>query len=161
MDDPDFVAGLRPIPSGSPSPPASDLAGVSPAGDRVEVVLGPLERPVLLCFLHVRCDGCEQFWLGLADGVPAETPVSSELPDTVTPVVVTKGPGSVDPVEVARAASGVTRVPVVMSDQAWADYRVSSYPFFVLVDPGSMSVVGETVGFGWSDVRSMIYAAGR
>ena len=79
----------------------------------------------------------------------------------MTAVVVTKGPGSVDPVEVARAASGVTRAAVVMSDEAWADYRVSAYPFFVLVDPGSRSVVGETVGFGWSDVRSMIRAAGR
>ncbi len=164
LDDPVFVAGLRPIPSGSPSGsvsrPASDLAGVSPGGDRVEVVLAHLEGPVLLCFLHIRCDGCDQFWRGLADDVSAQPPGSSELPDTVTAVVVTKGPGSVDRVEVARVASGVTRT-VVMSDQAWADYRVSAYPFFVLVDPGSMSVVGETVGFGWSDVRSMIRAGGR
>jgi hypothetical protein len=159
MDDPAFRAGLRPIPSGPLSPserrPASDLVGVSPTGDRVDVLIGDLDRPVLLCFLHVRCDGCEQFWQGLADVAPSE----SELPDTVSAVVVTKGPDSVESVAVARAAAGVTRVPVVMSDEAWADYRVSAYPFFVLVDPGSASVVGETVGFGWSDVRSMIGAS--
>jgi hypothetical protein len=158
MDDPAFVVGLRPIPSGSSSVsesrPASDLVGVSPAGDRVEVVIGELDRLVLLCFLHIRCDGCEQFWQGLRhDGSPVE------LPDTVTAVVVTKGPGSVEPVEVARLAAGLNHVPVVMSDDAWTDYLVSAYPFFVLVEPGSRSVLGESVGFGWSDVRSMISAA--
>jgi hypothetical protein len=161
MEDPTFVAGLRPIPSGPVSPlerrPASDLVGFTPAGDRVELPLRDLGRPVLLCFLHVRCDGCEQFWQGLADGALSG---SSELPDTVSAVVVTKGPESVEAAAVARAAAGVTRVPVVMSDEAWADYRVSAYPFFVLVDPDTVSVVGETVGFGWSDVRSMIGATG-
>jgi hypothetical protein len=51
-------------------------------------------------------------------------------------------------------------VPLVMSDAAWADYRVTGYPFFVLVDAAHGTVVGETVGFGWSDVRSMIDASG-
>ncbi|HEX3981484.1 MAG TPA: hypothetical protein VHW93_09670 [Acidimicrobiales bacterium] len=157
MEDPTFVAGLRSIPSGPVSPserrPASDLVGFTPAGDRVELPLRGLHRPLLLCFLHIRCEGCDQFWQGLADGALSGP---AELPDTVSAVVVTKGPDSVESAAVARAAAGVTRVPVVMSDKAWADYRVSAYPFFVLVDPDTVSVVGETVGFGWSDVRSMI-----
>ncbi len=74
-------------------------------------------------------------------------------------VAVTKGPGSVDRAEVVRAARGVSRVPVVMSDRAWRDYRVSGYPFFVLVDATAGTVIGETVGFGWSDVQSMVRAA--
>jgi hypothetical protein len=73
-------------------------------------------------------------------------------------VAVTKGSGSVEPAEVEWAARGITRVPVVMSDQAWVDYRVTGYPFFVLVDSVG-SVIGETVGFGWDDVRSMIAAS--
>ena len=48
-----------------------------------------------------------------------------------------------------------------MGDETWADYRVTSYPFFVLVDPVTATVVGETVGFGWSDVISMISSSGR
>jgi hypothetical protein len=36
---------------------------------------------------------------------------------------------------------------------------VTGYPFFVLVDAPNRTVVGETVGFGWSDVISMIGAA--
>ena len=84
--------------------------------------------PTLLCFLHVRCDGCDEFWRGLRDdespGLPARGGGGGG----------DQGTRSVEPAEVERAARGVTRVPVVMSDQAWEDYRVTGYPFFVLVD---------------------------
>jgi len=50
---------------------------------------------------------------------------------------------------------------VIMSEEAWTEYRVLGYPFFVLVDPSTRTVLGETVGFGWSDVVSMIRAARR
>jgi hypothetical protein len=59
-----------------------------------------------------------------------------------------------------EAASGrLGSVPVVMTDAAWSDYRVTGYPFLVLVDPETRTVIGETVGFGWSDVHAMIRAA--
>ncbi len=157
LSDPAFRAGLRPIPSGPVAGdrpvPALDIVGVGPKGSRVEIPVGSLGTLTLLCFLHVRCDGCEEFWRGLRDDTP------SELPPGVSAVVITKGPGSVDPDEVAGAAAGVTLVPVVMSDDAWADYRVTGYPFFVLVDPAGGTVIGETVGFGWSDVVSMLEAS--
>jgi hypothetical protein len=176
LSDPGFRAGLRPIPSGPVErperAPAADIVGRRPSGERIELAISRSAAPVLLCFLHVRCDGCEEFWRGLRDagtgGVhPDGVHRGAVDPDGVDPgsvpvgvsvVAVTKGVGSVDPAEVDRAASGVTRVPVVMSDPAWADYRVSGYPFFVLVDP-SAGVVGETVGFGWADVRSMVEAS--
>jgi hypothetical protein len=151
------VAGLRPIPSGPPAAgdesPAEDLVGEDPTGRPIEVRLGALDGPVLLCFLHVRCDGCQEFWSGLGGGQ------GSEL-GSISVVAVTKGADSVDRDEVAAAAAGATGVPVVMSEEAWADYRVTGYPFFVLVDPLARTVVAETVGFGWPDVRSMIRAAG-
>ena len=75
--------------------------------------------------------------------------------------IVTKGPASVTPHEIRRAAAGIGRIPVIMSEEAWTDYRVLGYPFFVLVDPATRTVIGETVGFGWDDVVSMIRAAGR
>jgi hypothetical protein len=156
FDDPDFVAGLRPIPSGlaeGAPRPAADIVGEDLDARPVEVRIGAFDGPVLLCFLHVHCDGCDGFWRGLAGGDP------SDCPETVSAVAVTKGPGSVDRTEVARAAGGLGVIPVVMSDAAWADYRVTGYPFFVLVDAGRGTVVGETVGFGWADVRAMIEAA--
>ncbi len=156
LADPAFVAGLRPIPSGpverSEQWPAADIVGVDLDGRRVEVRIGSYRGPLLLCFLQVRCDGCEEFWRGLAAGT------EPGWPDALSAVAVTKGPESVDRTEVARAATGVTAVPVVMSDRAWTDYRVTSYPFFALVDPVLGSVVGETVGFGWPEVLSMVRA---
>jgi hypothetical protein len=66
----------------------------------------------------------------------------------------------VAPNDVGLVAASVIGVPVVMSDRAWVDYQVMGYPFFVLVDPDSRSVIGETVGFGWADVVSMIRTSG-
>jgi hypothetical protein len=178
------VSGLRPIPSGPVAAGdrsrAPDLVGVDPHGAAVEVTMAGRARPVLVAFLHTRCDGCHQFWTGLRDTAPTGLGSTGAAPGdhgsggegdppgagsgggvellggAVDPVIVTKGPGAVDAGEVADLAGGVTRAPVVMSDQAWADYRVTSYPFFVLVDPAEATVIGETVGFGWSDVASMV-----
>ena len=73
---------------------------------------------------------------------------------------MTKGPASVDPAEVRRLAASLGPVPVVMSDTAWVDYRVSGYPFLVLVDPAARRVVGETVAFGMDDVLALLGAGG-
>jgi hypothetical protein len=157
MADPHFLAGLRPIPSGSPAGadrwPAADLAGEDPGGRPVALRIGEQRGPLLLCFLTTRCDGCHEFWSGLAD------PPGGGWPDGLSLVAVTRGAQTVDRVEVAGMAAGAGRVPVVMSDRAWADYRVTGYPFFILVDPAAATVVGETVGFGWADVRAMVRAA--
>jgi len=155
LSDPDFVAGLRPVPSGTaadaPTWEASDLIGVRPDGSPVAVRLADGERPLLLVFLTLRCDGCDTFWAGLAD---AADPVLAG----VTPVVVTKGPGLVDGAEAGVLAGRLGGTPVVMSDDAWIDYRVTGYPFLVLVDPGSRRILSEVVGFGWADVASMVRA---
>lgn len=173
--DPSFVAGLRPIPSrpaGGNAPwPATDIIGKGPDGTDVEIRLAAADRPILLVFLATRCDGCADYWSGLADehsGAMADTPGPDPPPGLdvagilggVTPVIVTRGPRFQDAAEVAAVSAGVRRIPVVMSDQVWRDYRVTAYPFFVLVDPGSRRIIGETVGFGWADVLAMIVARG-
>jgi len=147
LSDPEFVAGLRPIPSGignpAPSWPAVDVAGVLPDGSPVVIELAVRNRPVLFVFLTVDCTGCELFWKGLVDA-PAEVDV----------VAVTKSASEVSPLEVAARATG----PVVMSEAAWIDYRVTGYPFLVLVDPAARRIVAESVGFAWSDVDAMLTA---
>lgn len=163
LTDPSFAAGIRPIPVGQAERhPAANVCGVAPDGAPVSVTLargghvpsgGPSDR-LLLAFLHVHCDGCEEYWRGFAD------PGRIGVPDGVSLAVVTKGPGSVAPDAVAHAAAGIDAVPVVMSDQAWSDYRVLGYPFFVLVELAGGTVVGETVGFGWADVLGMVASAG-
>jgi hypothetical protein len=148
LSDPVFVAGLRPIPSGAdgspPSWPAVDLVGTRPDGTPVSFDIGAAVAPVLLVFLSTNCDGCDVFWKGLA-----EPPAGLEV------VVVTKGPDPATAAEVAALSSGLSGVPVVMSDAAWTDYRVTGYPFLVLVEPGTRTVLGESVGFRWSDLEAL------
>jgi hypothetical protein len=152
LSDPAFVAGLRTVPTGLPGEApgwsAADLHGVRPDGSPVSVALAELDRPLVLVFLSVNCDGCGPVWQGLADG-------TDPVLDGVVAVVVTKGPDTVDPTAVAGLAAGFTG-DVVMGDRAWVDYRVTGYPFLVLVDPGSTRILAETVGFGWSDLVSTV-----
>lgn len=155
LSDPAFVSGLRPIPSGVADEVATwiaaDVEGTDPGGLPVAVHLPDVDRPVLLLFLATRCDGCDEFWRGLAAGTD---PALSG----VLPVVVTRGAGAASATEVGELAAGLRELPVVMSDRAWIDYRVTGYPFLVLVEPSSRRVLAETVGFGWSDVASTIEA---
>jgi hypothetical protein len=149
LSDPEFLAGLRPVPSGldgsAPSWPAADLVGVCPDGTPLSVDLSSASRPVLLVFLTTDCDGCNHFWKGLADPPP-----------DIDIVVVTKGPDVVASTDVAGLAVGLAQLPVLMSDAAWSDYRVTGYPFLVLVEPGTRRILGESVGFGWSDVDALL-----
>jgi len=148
LSDPEFVAGLRPVPSGlddeAPTWPAVDLVGIRPDGSPAEIELGSAGRPVLLVFLATNCDGCDTFWTGLV-----------EPPADLDTVVVTRGPGGTDMGGVAALAHGLSAVEVVMSDAAWTDYRVTGYPFLVLVDPTTRTIIGESVGFGWSDIEAL------
>jgi len=147
------VAGLRPVPSAIGDAPvawsAADLSGVDPDGMPIRVDLASSLRPGLLVFLSTNCDGCDLFWTGLR----------RDLPPGVDVVVVTKGPANVRADEVAVTAADVP-VSVVMSDAAWADFRVTSYPFLVLVEPHTRRILGESVGFGWSDVAALLDSGG-
>ncbi len=156
--DETFVSGLRPIPMVKPGVQREarvgvDIVGVSPSGSPVTIQISQFDRPVLLAFLHIRCDGCQEYWQGLRGTERA-------WPGSVSPVVVTHGPETIDPDEVGREAAGLGELPVVMGDQAWTDYRVPTYPFFVAVDASSRRIIGETVGLGWDDVFSMVRSAG-
>lgn len=165
------VSGGRPITDEPGTPPtapaglrralvAPDVSGTTPDGTPATLRLTDVGGPVLLAFLATRCDGCAEFWRGLAGA--GEVTVDGR---PVPVVIVTKGPQAADPGEVRDLGGGaVTRpsseVPLlVMSDSAWADYGVLGYPFFVLVDADGRKVLGETVGFGWDDVVDMISTA--
>ena len=154
LDDPDFASGLRPIPSGTADAPAAwpaaDVEGVSPAGEPIEVRLDEVGGRLLLAFLTTDCIGCRAFWDVL------RRVEDSHLPDDVSSVVVTRGPSVVASEEVAASAAGFGQVPVIMSERAWTDYRVTSYPFFVVAEARSRTVIAETVGLGWDDVLSLL-----
>ena len=81
---------------------------------------------------------------------------SEQLPADVSCVIITKSASETDVAEVQRLSEGIRRWPVVMTSEAWHQFQVLSYPFFVLVEGTSCDIVGETVGFGWADVRTMV-----
>jgi len=153
LDDPEFVAGLRTVPSTASGEhvtwSASDLSGTRPDGSTVEIGLDSLDRATLLVFLTTRCDGCETFWRGLADR-------SDPLLETLVTIVAVKASDAADIDEVRALAEPLTATEVVLGDRAWSDYRVTGYPFLVLVDPSTRTVLAETVGFGWSDVAATV-----
>jgi hypothetical protein len=157
LADPAFTAGLRPIPSGTAEAPAAwpavDVEGVSPDGEPIEVRLDEVGGRLLLAFLTTDCLGCRAFWDVL------RRVEDSHLPTDVSAVVVTRGPSAVASEDVAASAAGFGQVPVIMSDRAWTDYRVTSYPFFVVAEARSRTVIGETVGLGWDDVLLLLEPA--
>jgi hypothetical protein len=160
LDDPAFRAGLRPTDTHPTSVrPASDLAGVAPDGRSVGVVLGDARtRWWLLAFVGPGCYGCRAFFAGVA------APGRGGLPVGVGVVAVTRLPLPVsEQVSLAQAEPGPGPLLAVASEQAWADYRVGGYPFYVVVDAARRVVAAETVGLGWEDVvgavRSAIAAA--
>jgi hypothetical protein len=113
--------------------PAEEVTGVDPSGSVISVSLTHGRGETLLSFLSTGCASCRVFWEELAGGVDLPTP-------RTRPVIVTKGPGAESPGKVAELAP--SRVKVVMSDEAWADFKVPLTPYFMLVD-GEGGVIGE------------------
>jgi len=98
----------------------------------------------LLLFVSTTCDGCADVWAaaGRADGG-----IGVEV-DSV--VVVTAGVTREDADQVRwRSPEGVL---TIMSDEAWATYRVAGPPFFVLIDGVGAEVATEGVVVSPSDV---------
>ncbi len=139
--------------AGVPGPPgarrgpravrAAPIAGATPRGDAVSLDFrGGAAAPTLLAFLTSGCGSCEGFW---------ETLGERRLPPEVQTVIVTR---SQDRESRARLrALSPAEVPVVMSSQAWEDYRVPGSPYFVLVDRG---IRGEGAAANWQALASLV-----
>lgn len=163
LTDPQFISGLRPVPTGGVGGaigwPAAPIVGQDPNGNPLTIAVDETDDcPLLLAFLSVDCLGCQEFWSGLADH-PDDSGLCEPGLSSVRTVAVTKGPGHVAPGDVAAVSTEMNSVPVVMSDGAWSDYRVTGYPFFVVVDPTARTVLAETVGMSWSDVHAILPTA--
>jgi hypothetical protein len=123
----------------SPAP----LTGVTPAGDAVALALqAPASRPTLLAFLTSGCASCAGFW---------ETLGEPRLPPGIEVLIVTHGSDRESPGRLRKLAP--EHVPVLMSSQAWADYRVPGSPYFVLVDG---LIRGEGVATTWPALASLV-----
>ncbi len=151
----DILSRLRPVPTyhGRPTTRPHDVVGVDPAAApcRIEVV-GAAE-PVLLLFLSAGCLGCRDLWEGLAD-------LQAGLDGSARLAVVTRSPGDEDPAAIAALAgpgADGLGVAVVMSTQAYRDYRVAGPPFLAVA--AADAVLTESVAWGLHQTLEISLAA--
>jgi hypothetical protein len=122
---------------------AAPLVGTTPDGDPVTLSFdGAASAPTLLAFLTSGCSTCAGFWDTLGE---------PRLPEGVQKVIVAHGADRERPGKLRSLAPA--GVPVVMSSEAWAEYRVPGSPYFVLVDGG---IRGEGVATTWQAVSSLV-----
>jgi hypothetical protein len=141
-----------PTPSSAPGlGPAPTVAGVTPTGDARAIAVDHNDGLTLLGFLSSGCATCAGFWQAL------QAPETLDLPDGTRVAIVTKGPDREVPSEVRALTNG--RVPVVMSTEAWLDYKVPGSPFFVLVDGSNGQMVGQGVASQVGQLAELIRRA--
>ncbi len=155
MNDPspaEILRRVRPIPTYRDHPATSpvDIGGVTPGGDHLTVTIVESADPVLLVFVSSSCLGCRDLWEGTAA-------LRTSLPEAVHIFLVTKGPELEDATAIAALDPGDT--PIVMSSQAYADYRVGGPPFFSVVVGGEVRTEGVAWGIG-ETVRATRQALG-
>lgn len=130
--------------------PAADLVGRRLGGGTVQMALREGSHRTLLAFLSTGCASCAAFWEAFAR--------APELPGEDTRlVIVAKDLDQESPSRLEELAP--EEVPVVLSTQAWEDYRVPVTPYFVLVDASQGRVLGEGSAATWPQVRSLIEEA--
>jgi hypothetical protein len=129
--------------SGARGEPAPALQGSTPHGDPLQLSFtGATGTPTLLAFLTSGCSTCAGFWESLAE---------RRLATGVQTVIVTRGSDRERPARLRSLAP--PGVPVVMSSEAWDQYRVPGAPYFVLVDG---EVRGEGVATSWEGLASLV-----
>jgi hypothetical protein len=128
--------------------PVFDVAGVTPFDEAISIAVASPRVDTLLAFLSAGCATCAQLWATLPDLD------GFGLPDRTRVVVVTLGPGAESPSRVRGLAP--RGVPVVMSSEAWQDYRVPGAPYFIFVDGPGGAVRGEGSASSWAEVASLL-----
>ncbi len=142
--------GPAPLPDPVPGAPAADLSGVTPTGESVLVRTTGMATDTVVVFLSSGCSTCQRFFRDLADR-------RLSLPPRTRVVIVTKGPEEESPSAILEVAP--PGLDLVMSSQAWADFRVPGSPYVVAVDGRSGRVKGEGTGPSWEQVARLLAQA--
>ncbi len=157
MNEPpaEILSRLRPIPTYTDHPTTRprDVVGVGTDGAARRVEVEVAAAPVLLLFLSAGCLGCRDLW----EGLPA---LQAGLGDAARLAVVTRNPAEEDPAAIAALAADCaaeTGTDVVMSSQAFADYRVAGPPFLVVA--AADAVRTESVAWGLDQTLQIALAA--
>ena len=133
--------------SAAASSRAVDVVGTSLDGAARTVPLADGGSRTLLAFLTTSCSVCATFWDAFAAPV--------RVPGDATLVAVVKGSSQESAAALRRVAPPA--LPLVRSDEAWADYDIPGSPYFVLVDGGT--IVGEGSATTWPQVHDLLQQA--
>jgi hypothetical protein len=144
------AGGARPTPARPDSADLIDLAGSTPAGEVISVAVTGVRHDTLLAFLTSGCSTCKVIWEAFRGGV-------DDVPGGARLVVVTRGPEGESPAAIAGLAG--TRVPVVMSTEAWQHYDAPYAPYFIYVSGPEGRVTGEGVASSWAQVQGLLATA--
>jgi hypothetical protein len=140
----EILRRLRPIPTYTDHPTTTphDIVGCAPDGTPCRIDVVEAAAPVLLLFLSAACLGCRDLWEGLTD-------LHAGLAGAGRLVVVTRSPGEESPEAItalAGDAPGSPGLDLVMSSEAYRDYRVGGPPFLAVA--AADGVRTESVAWG-------------
>jgi hypothetical protein len=133
--------------------PAADVSGITLADEVVGLRVAGTGTDTLLAFLSSSCTTCERFWDAFArrDDTEVLLPAGTRL------VVVAKSPAEESPARLAELAP--PDVDLILSSDAWSDYRVPGSPYFVYVEGATGRVRGEGTGMDWPQVAGLLAQA--
>jgi hypothetical protein len=149
--DPDGRAGVTsavPAPVRRTAATAFDVSGTTPADEAVRIGVVGARQSTLLAFLSSGCATCGGFW----DTFAAATDRLA-VPGGARLVIITKGPEAESESRIRDLAPSAH--PVVMSTEAWLEYKVPATPYFVYVDGPSGRILGEGSAQTWDQVTSL------
>ncbi len=126
---------------------AFDVAGTTPADEAVRIGVVGARQSTVLAFLSSGCLTCGEFWTTFA------APGRLDVPGGARLVIVTKGPEIESPSRIGELSPRA--FPVVMSTEAWLEYKVPATPYFVYVDGPTGRIVGEGSAGTWEQVVSL------
>ena len=149
--DPDAIGGgvtnAVPAPVRRTAATGFDVSGTTPGDEAVRIGVVGARQSTLLAFLSSGCQTCGGFWETLAATDRLAVPGGARL------VIVTKGPEAESESRIGELAPAA--FPVVMSTDAWLEYKVPATPYFVYVDGPSGRIVGEGSAHTWDQVTSL------
>lgn len=131
-------------------PAGHDISGVGLDGEILSVRVVGVPRDTVLLFLSSGCSGCAVFFADLAARTVA-------LPPSARLLVVAHDAGE-ESVSLLRELCP-PGIDLVLSGQAWADYRVPGSPYVMVVDGRRGRVVGEGTGSSLRQVATLIRQA--
>jgi hypothetical protein len=111
------------------------VTGVTPDGEPVVTSLSSGTDATLIAFLSTTCSSCTPFWEGL------EASLMHFGGHRHRVVIVTLGEAEESPTRAQSMAR--PGADVIMSSTTWNEFGVPGAPYFVLLEPGTGSVLGE------------------